>query len=131
MTDFTAIPKIEGAPCLGGLPRQVGTLTLGLAKFPLCSQLCSPLAACNSSVCGLVLGISCHILPQPRLYFCGRKDQQREALCELPQHHLPSHLAVGAPERCLVLKPFWPGHRESNCKIRIIIKKNPYHTMIV
>lgn len=35
----------------------------------------------------------------------------------------PSHLAVDALEIHPMLKPFWPGHGESNCKIRIIIKK--------
>lgn len=44
----------------------------------------------------------------------------------------PSRLAVDALEIHPVLKPFWPGHGESNCKIRIIIKKKKkHHTMIV
>lgn len=37
--------------------------------------------------------------PQPRLHLCAREDWQGGELWELPQHHLPSQLAVDTLER--------------------------------
>lgn len=90
-TGFAALPKGESALCHSMPPRQAG---IGLPEFLFCSQLCSSLAASAQSW-WLCAGNQLPHFPQARLHLCARKDWQRRELWELPQHLLPSQLAVG------------------------------------